>query len=168
MIDQFTREEFENVLPVNKTTGEKMWKPLGIIQGEYSYLMPVDDQVGIMIRSSIGNSGISADSGDDSLRAWLVTYKEIDKITGAITITKPLGGKVSKWTTRVSGWEERFISGKESIIRTLWWWRKRAGDCPHCGKPKGVFKVKKEGPNKGRVFSKCRDHNYFQWITEPK
>lgn len=170
MVDKFTVEDFENALPVDKNTHSPLWKRLGIINNEYCYLLPVDDQVGIMIRSSISRSGVSADSGEDSIRAWLVEYNEVEKITGkkVLIVGKSLGSKVSRWTTRVTGWQDRLINNDDSVIRTLWRWRKMAGDCSHCGKPKKVFKVNKHSANRGRIFAKCPEHNEFVWLTEAK
>ena len=67
---------------------------------------------------------------------------------------------ISKHTTRLPGWDKRM----RAILRELWKRAHAAGDCPTCGKPKGIFKVKKEGPNKGKLFTKCWDHNHFEWV----
>jgi len=174
-IDIFTTEEFENALPRDKSTNEPLWIKLGCISGEYSYLIPIDDKVSIMVRSSISKSGTSADTGDDSIRAWLVTYETIEKITGVVYRNfKPLGSKVSEYTTRVPGWGKRLVSNENSVVRTLWRWRKKAGDCKHCGTPQGVYKVKKNNQNKGRLFTKCNHpacamrSKTFEWLTEVK
>jgi len=141
-IERFTRETFEQALPIHKDTGEPLWKPLGLVDGEYTYRIPVNGScVAIEVRSSVDNTGIAAESGSDSIRCWLTNTQ-----TG-----KPLGSKVSRWTTRLPGWESRLTG----VLRTLWQWRVRAGDCPHCQQPKGIYKVKKEGKNKGRPFAKC-------------
>lgn len=151
-IERFTRETFEQALPVHKDTGEPLWEPLGLVSGEYSYRIPINGgHVAIEVRSSIDNAGIAAESGSDSIRAWL-----LDTHTG-----KPLGSKVSRWTTRLPGWEDRLTN----VLRTLWQWRARAGDCPICKQPKGIYKVKKEGKNKGRPFAKCFScDDGFAWL----
>jgi hypothetical protein len=146
----FTKDEFETrALPLHRTTKEKLWKELGIVQGEYAYSIQIDSKTNIHIRSSIGSSGVCASNGDDSIRAWLTDSEG-----------NPLGSKVSKYTTRISGWDAR----TKNVLRTLWGWRIKAGDCPMCGKPKKIFKVKKEGPNKGRVFAQCDEHKGFTWL----
>lgn len=150
-VDIFTKAQFESALPVHKQTGEPLWRCDGLRDGEYEYLMPIDSLSAILIRSSIHSDGFSAESGEDSIRAWLVNNED-----------KPLGSKVSKRVTRVPGWETRL----KETLRTLWQWRKTAGNCPHCNQPLKIFKVKKPGPNKGRVFAKCEHHNGWVWLDE--
>ncbi len=146
----FTKEEFETrALPVHKQTQERLWKELGLIQGEYAYSIAIDPHTNIHLRSSIDSSGICATTGENSIRAWLTDSEGNN-----------LGSKVSKWTTRQPGWDVR----TKDVLRTLWGWRKKAGDCPMCGNPKKIFKVKKDGPNKGRVFAKCDEHEGFTWL----
>src|SRR5690348_5484603 len=80
MIDSFTREQFEAALPAHcrwcknppqlhlldrcppryevKDEGHsyeavKLWRSLGLIAGEYSYLVPVRHPFAIMVRSSV-------------------------------------------------------------------------------------------------------------------
>lgn len=150
MIDTFTKKEFEAALPRNKETGEPMWDHIGIIQGEHAYQIKIDSDSAIEIRSSVSGSGVSAASGKDSIRAWLVGSDGL-----------PLGSKVSKYTTRRPGWEAR----TKEVLRTLWRWRKSAGNCESCGGPKKIFKVKKEGANKGRVFCSCDVCKLgFRWL----
>lgn len=150
MIDRFTRDEFEKALPIHKTTGQPLWECRGFMDGELVYYMPIDPKAGLIIRSSIDHSGLAADTGEDSIRAWL-----------AQPDGTPLGSKVSRWTTRVVGWDERL----KAVLRTLWSWRNKAGNCPQCDKPLLVFKVKKAGANKGRIFAKCDQHNGFVWLV---
>lgn len=150
MIDRFTKEQFEKALPVHKVTGQPLWESRGLENGEFVYYLPIDPMAGILVRSSIDGSGYAAATGEDSIRAWLV------KPDGS-----PLGSKVSKWTTRVAGWDERL----KIVLRTLWGWRVKAGNCPKCMQPLPVFKVKKEGPNRGRVFANCKSHNVWEWLT---
>jgi hypothetical protein len=44
-----------------------------------------------------------------------------------------------------------------------------ATSCPECGKPRRVFRVKKAGPNQGRLFLKCSDAQCgsFEWAPTP-
>jgi hypothetical protein len=77
-----------------------------------------------------------------------------------------MGNKVQSYVTRVHGWQDRMTV----VLRELWTRALAAGDCPHCEKPLSIFKVKKEGKNKGRLFVKCwdcRDHETFRWLDEP-
>jgi hypothetical protein len=43
----------------------------------------------------------------------------------------------------------------------------RATPCPRCGKPRLALRVKKEGPNRGRLFLRCTDRSCdsFEWAT---
>jgi hypothetical protein len=145
MIDQFTREEFENYLSIHSP-----FSCLGLIQGEEAYLIPLDEQTGIMVRSSVKKSGVSAGTSKNSIRAWLVSG------------SKPLGSKISKWITRQPGWQERV----DEQIKQLTLWRALAGDCKECDKPKGIFIAHTE-KNDGRPFARCKEHkDSFQWLDE--
>lgn len=152
MTEEFSKEEFEAALPVHKATNMPLWTYKGVEAGEHSYLIKIDNKTAIEVRSSVRVGGKAAATGKDSIRAWLIELP-----SGG-----PLGSKVSTWTTRRPGWQNRI----KDVIRTLWSWRKKAGDCS-CGQPKKVFKVKKEGsPHIGRVFANCRDcQNSFIWLT---
>lgn len=152
MIDQFTKEQFEAALPKHKETGEALAESAGLVNGEETYRMTVRDGVHIMIRSSVRPNGIAAETGKDSIRAWLVNDEN-----------GPLGSKIQSHVTRVSGWDERL----NKILRELWKRGQGIIDCPVCGKPQGVWKVKKDGANKGRLFGKCTEHGFFRWMDEP-
>ena len=144
-VESFTREEFESKLP------QIEWKH-SFIQNEHCYIIKITADIFIMVRSSIGSDGMSAGTGQDSIRAWLVDSE-----------LNPLGSKVSKWTTRRPGWDERMIE----VLRKLWSLAQFAGYCPDCRIPRGVWKVKKAGKNKGRIFSKCRQcDNHFEFMEE--
>lgn len=156
-IDHFTKAEFEAALPKHKETGKPMCVCAGLVNGEYVYSMPVggeDSHVIIEIRSSINATGLSADTGENSIRAYLIWF---DKRSGT---WKPLGSKVQKYVTRLPGWQDRLTE----VLRTLYGWRLKAGNCPKCSLPKGIFKVSKAGENHGRVYAKCMAHNEFRWL----
>lgn len=142
-VEIFSQEQFEKALP------QGYWKYAGFLNGEHSYLIPITDDILIMVRSSVDSSGYSADTGEDSIRAWLV------RSDGS-----PLGSKVSKWTNRVPGWEERLLN----VLRQLWEMAHRSGYCYKCGQPKGIYRVVKKGPNKGKLFAKCDKCNTFDWL----
>lgn len=158
-VEIFDLQQFESALPVNKNTRAPLWTSLGIIHDEYTYLIRINKDIGIVIRSSIDASGLSANTGEDSIRCWLVDAE-----------SNPLGSKVSKWITRIPGWQKRMTGN----LRILWGMAIKAGYCPDCQIPKGVYKVKKQTANKGRLFSKCRNEDcpnpkrHFTWITEVK
>jgi hypothetical protein len=144
MIDQFTKQDFEDYLKTNHSP----FRSLGLIDGEETYELSLDDQTSITIRSSIKSNGLSADVASDSIRAWLVSGD------------KPLGGKTR--TYRKPGWENRL----NEKLKQLTLWRALAGDCKECNKPKGIFKARTEA-NKGRPFTRCKEHNGFAWLDEP-
>ncbi len=147
MIDYFTKEQFEGALPRHKETKQILWKSEGLVQGEYCYSVKIDDKSKILIRSSIGPSGKSADIGEDSIRTFLVDNEN-----------KNLGSKISKWTTRKPGWQDRMLSNCRYIIKL----RRAAGD-NEGGIPKRILKVKIDGPNKGRFFI---SEPMFNWLTD--
>lgn len=144
-IDIFTQKEFEAALPAG------YWEYTGFVEGEHTYGIKVAEGICITIRSSVGRDGMSADTGEDSIRAWLI------RCDGS-----PLGSKVSKYTTRLPGWEKRLLE----VLRALWGMAQKAGYCDKCHQPRGVFKVKKAGPTKGKLFAKCANCNTFEWLEE--
>ncbi len=158
-IDIFTKQEFENTLPAP-------FDPLGNIQGEWCYFIKIDKKVAIYIRSSVGHSGMSKDTGQDSIRLHLVKYIHIKSISSHnVYSMEPLGSKLQKYITRVPGWQKR-LNEKIKFLKEL---RLSVGDCQDCSDPLSILKVKKEGNNKGRLFSKCGDKlctsQWFDWIT---
>lgn len=148
-VEIFTRQQFERALPVNKTTGEALWVATGLQKGEYTYKIPVNNSCSIEVRSSVHADGFSAPTGDDSIRAWLVG------VDG-----QPVGSKVQAYVTRTSGWDTRMVN----MLRRLFTMGLQVTKCPQCNKVAQVFKVKKEGPNKGKLFTKCDCPNSFKWL----
>ena len=149
-VDVFDRTDFEAALPVSKTSSQPLWVPRGLIQGEWTYAVPVNPGVEILIRSSVRADGTSADTGKDSIRCYLV-----DDVAH-----KPLGPKLSKYITRVNGWERRMTE----TLRELWRIGRMLGACPSCGSALRLMRVKKEGPNKGRLFISCNTcDGHFKW-----
>jgi hypothetical protein len=159
-VEIFTTKEFEEqALPVNKATGVPLWKYIGLQGGEHTYVVTLPKHnIGIEVRSSVHNDGKSAATGQDSIRCWLVDIND----------GKPMGSKVSRWTTRLPGWGER----TKEVIRQLWQMGLKMVPCPSCKAPAGTdtrlrcFKVKKEGPNKGRLFLRCPVDGckHFEWL----
>lgn len=160
-VEIFTKEQFEqNALPVNKDNGQPLWKYVGLQGGEHAYVVTLPKHnIGIEVRSSVHSDGKSAGTGEDSIRCWLV-----DATSG-----QPMGSKVSRWTTRLPGWGER----TKEVIRQLWTMGQRMVPCPSCKAPDGTdtrlrcYKVKKEGPNKGKLFLRCPVDGckHFEWMN---
>jgi len=154
-IDYFTRQDFEAALPRHKTTGIDLWTSGGVVDGEYVYYVKVSDYVSIVIRSSVQSDGHSADTGEDSIRLWLV-----DPFAKT-----PMGPKLSKYVTRVNGWQTRMTVQ----LRTLWELGRKVRPCG-CGRVACIFRVKQDGANKGRLFLACpdkHDRRLFEWLTDP-
>lgn len=151
--ESFTVEQFEKALPRHKVTNAPLWVSLGFKNGEYTYQVILPEMTPrIEVRSSIGINGVARGTGQDSIRAWIVDAEG-----------NPLGSKIQKYVTRVSGWDRRLLSVLRDLAHTM----KQIKPCPKCSKLMGVFKVKKEGPNKGRLFSSCsKECNQFTWLSK--
>jgi len=152
-IQKFSKEAFEQALPKDGS-GQPLWTGHGAVSGEFLYSLAPSDEVRIMVRSSVRPNGWSADSGKDSIRAWL-----------SATDGTPLGSKTQAYVNRQIGWERRLTE----MLRKLWAMASKIERCDRCGKLMGVFKQKKAGPNKGREFTKCLScGNGFRWTDQPK
>lgn len=153
-IEQFTTAEFEAALPVGA------WESLGLIQGEQSYFVKPSDAppgYGVMVRSSIGSSGIADDCGEDSIRC-LLCKKDGNGI-------KIIGNKAKRWTTRVKGWQGRMME----LLRHCKGQLSRIRPCPLCAAPLVPFTSHKK-ESKGRGFVSCRNPDcgkFFEWCDEP-
>lgn len=147
-VEQFTCVEFESALPVHKKTGLPLWKPLGLIDGEHCYLLPVTEHAGLLIRSSIRANGMSAPSREDSIRIRIVRTRDM-----ATT-----GSKLQKYTTRLPGWQNRLTKQ----LREMWSMAKETGPCHiiHANGPCpgwiGIYKCR-TGNHKGQLFRKCNE-----------
>lgn len=156
-VEIFSRDQFEQALPCHCKTNEKLWQANGLIDGEFCYTVTPFPNIpyGITVRSSVKANGYSADTGQDSIRAWIVTENG-----------KPFGSKISRYTTRLPGWQDRLTV----ILRKLAGLIKQIAPCKSCGHDRPPFKVKKDGPNKGRIFSKCNNkeckHPEFTWLDD--
>ncbi len=94
----------------------------------------------IRVYSGIGASGVSADCGEDSIRAVIVRT-----VDGSV-----YGSKLKRWVTRQPGWRARLTD----MLRDMWKLALFTGPCA-CGGTVGVYVVRKPGANKGRLFRKC-------------
>lgn len=147
MIDQFTTQRFERAIPDASFIGMK--------DGEAVYHILLDERVSIIIRSSIGSDGIARNTGKDSIRLWLQDG------------SKPLGGKLQRYITRVAGWETR-LTNEIQRLRELF---ARTGYCPKCRNPKAIY-LSRTPRNPNRLFTKCDECSTpnkpygFKWIDE--
>lgn len=162
-IDRFTKQRFEAALPLSKKTGEPLWKSLGFYDGEWSYFVPVGKVGRILIRSSVGDSGLADDTGEDSIRLW-GQIRVID--ADGRTVDWRSLPKVDAYTTRVNGWEHRMLEK----LRTLWdevsKYKSPIPSCPTCNNRQGSW-ITKAGPNIGRPATKCYTCGTgFAWLDK--
>lgn len=149
----FTIKEFEDALPCHKDTQDPLWLRCSDFS-EYSYILPVKPEVDILITSSIRRGMQECDgTGENSIRCWLV-----DSVTRA-----PMGPKTQRWIARTRNWRTNLHDNLHELYRI----GLKLGPCKRC---KGVgvvkmFKVKKEGPTKGKLFLSCSTKNcVFEWV----
>lgn len=149
MVDTFTQTEFEQVLESIAPGG---WEGLGLDDGEYAYDLAIGPLV-IRVRSSVHADGESAKAGQDSIRVYVLDADG-----------EPWGSKAARWVTRVSGWERRLTELVDQLRVLI----ARVESCPECGTECQPFKVRKEGPNRGRWFAKCPNaacaRPLFEWL----
>lgn len=159
MIKQFSLEDFHNTLADGLDT--LGYRPVPVNVGdpcytnEYNFRVVVSlfpkGTVCVMANSSIRRGQDVADAaGENSIRVWLC---DMDG--------KPLGSKVGRWVTRQPGWRERLIEKVGFLVAMA----EKVQPCPQCGDLMKVFIVNKDGPNKGRIFTKCNLHGNFRWLT---
>ena len=118
MIDRYSKQEFEDALPRNKETDEKLWHYHRFDRGEHTYIVPVGERVAILVRSSIEMNGRAAETGADSIRLYLMN----------VASGSPLAEKVDAWTQRTRGWQDRMIEK----IRILYKKGLEMGNCTEC------------------------------------
>lgn len=154
--ERFTKQEFEEVLL--RATAEEDLEILerGLVGSEWRYQIVANDlgtagKVLIEIASSVGSSGVADATGENSIRLWLTDGKGL-----------PLGSKISRWVTRVSGWDRRLEDQIDRMIGMA----QAIQFCTKCRSLEKIFIVKKEGPNKGRLFVKCECPKSFTWLDE--
>lgn len=156
--ERFSKEDFEQALiDILAAKGNSLEViHLGLVNGEYEYHIPLppNQAVNLVIRSSVDSSGFAAGAGADSIRVWLVDART----------DEPVGSKAQAWITRVPGWQERLAK----TMRELTGRRMKTGDCHKCYAPISIYKVKKDSPNRGRLFGKCTDCSWWWgWLDYP-
>jgi hypothetical protein len=117
-ITSFVPAEFEAVLHAEWPSA----RCVGIQRGEYVWVVPVvpDETIGIIIRSTIREDGVSAPAGADSIRCWIGSFPD----------GEPWAPKLSvRWATRRAGWESRLRGVIEELIALAGYIR----PCPECG-----------------------------------
>jgi DNA helicase II / ATP-dependent DNA helicase PcrA len=154
-VEIFTTVDFLAALSVELGQEMNSVQNLGFIDGELRFRWTIatfednSKKVCIDINSSIEETtGHSADTGGNSIRAWIVDQDG-----------KPLGSKTQKWVTREVGWQDRMAK----MLVELSEMAKEIGICKSCGELEGIYIAKTE-KNKGRKFLKCKNGCNFRWL----
>jgi hypothetical protein len=151
-IDRFTVADFEAALPHDKKKdNEAIFAHIGLIDGEHCWAYEMcRGHMRILVRSSIDNTGHSADTGEDSIR--LVIQQRIG------TGWRSCGKGADAYTTRVPGWQGR-LKGK---IRDVFERTKTVKLDPIEGE---VVYFTKQGVNKGRPFAQLNG-SFNRWLDK--
>ena len=147
-IERFTKDEFEKAL-ANISSEFRAY----FYKSEWHYQWQFTEKGLIKVNSSIGATEVARDTGEDSIRVWIV-YDG-----------KPLK-KSRRWITRVSGWQDRLhkaVHGAVKEINDL----EYSPKCPHCGGDM-VLRSGVHGKFYGCLsFPKCRGtRNYEELPAE--
>jgi hypothetical protein len=102
-VEIFTIEQFEAALPVPKK-GPKFERLPGLHYNENVWVlyMPHAD-LRILVRSTIGASGKSDDTGQDSIRIYL----QYSRLENGSRVWREIKGFKAPYTTRIKGWQDR-------------------------------------------------------------
>jgi len=158
--ERFTKKQFEDVLAEFCKDHEAAVIAERFTFEEYRYQMEISkisradgesNAVLIEIASSVGRDGLADETGDNSIRLYLTD-------SGGL----PVGNKLQRWVTRVPGWEKRLTE----TLSKLYDIGKMIRYCDKCGSLKKIFIVKKDGPNKGRLFMRCDCPYSFKWLDD--
>lgn len=152
--DRFTVKEFETALASALKDEGLSFINKGVVAGEYRFKVTVKKlaqaDIDIEIASSITASGVADSAGDNSIRLWLSS----DGL--------PIGSKIQRWVTRIPGWQQRMKDQIERLVDM----GNAVNFCKKCNSMEKIFIVKKDGPNKGRLFIRCNCVNKFEWLDE--
>lgn len=126
--ERFSKTQFEAALDdAFRGTGVQ-WLCDGILKSEFHYHAIVkqtktNQEVSIEIQSSIDGSGFAADTGENSIRVWVMGSG------------KPMFEKEQAYVTRVAGWAERM---RVVIAKQL----EKAQSVPFCPKCGGLMRLR--------------------------
>lgn len=158
-VEIITTAEFEAALPCERSTGKPLWEYAGIIQGERCYLIPVfgkggrDTGASLMVRSSIDQTGLSAECGENSIRAWVVKRKVLpyrDHTGKSMVDIEYLGTKVQKYVRRDPGWDQRL----KTMLHKMYVLASNIQKCRVCDNLTKLIRIK-HGPNAGSYAVWC-------------
>lgn len=151
-VDTFNREQFEAALPRDKATGLNLWSYMGFVKGEHVYAINVNERIHILVRSTIDASGVSAPCGEDSIRLWLAE----------IGSERPLMGKLTRWVTRVPGWQARITEQARQLYRIS----RKLKPHPACNKIPVIRRSKTKREDGNEYFIKCVECDTFIGWTQ--
>lgn len=150
-IDRFSLEDFSKALPAKATH-------LGMEKGEHVFAVQLTQYCRLYVRSSIGESGIAGDTGEDSIRIIYQLYQGES--------WRSVGKGDGKWITRVPGWQRRLEEALVGMSESPAQWVPEL--CGKCGKG-GVFvALSKSEKNPNRPFAKHDACGWFTWLDGEK
>lgn len=151
----FRKIDFEKALTATCSRLGKQFSRVGLVDGEEHYIIFIKDvkqantRIFVQVNSTVLRDGLAAATGDNSIRCWLTD-----------AVGNPMGNKVQKYITRVAGWQDRL----DVVLDTLVAMGEEIQWCNTCNTMEKVFVVKKDSPNKGRIFVKCECPDSFAWL----
>jgi len=157
-VDTFTKTQFEDAIETICThvRYQLRWEEMKTyrVGKEFVYEIPTSHlSIILVIHSSVNTITLESDgSGENSIRVWVK-----DPYTN-----KPLMGKTQKWITRVEGWESRLMQVITDLLSKIM----QVDFCDDCRNFEHIYKVRKEGANKGRFFKRCQCKNSFEWLKD--
>jgi len=134
-VEIFSKEQFEAALPSGFVYAG--------CDTEHCYRIPVSDFCDVLVRSSVHQSGVSAECGEDSIRCWLTE-------SGEGLTAKPLAKKLARWTTRITGWQNRLLK----LIEEMKQMAAFIHPCPVCNQVMRIVEIK-NGKNAGELAVSC-------------
>lgn len=157
--EAFTVEQFTNALPKDKKRdNEAIFAYVGFLYNEHCFAYEFSGgNLRILIRSSIGISGVAEPCGEDSIRL-IIEQRVKDSVNQNTYRWVPIGKGPDAYTTRVKGWERR-LDGK---IREIWAKAKQIKGTINDGE---LVRFSKKETSKNRPFVSCAQTGAFlRWL----
>ena len=153
MIEYFTLSTFKLGLPLGKG-GKPLFEHIGLVMGEHCFVMQTPNpKIRLLVRSTIDISGLSAKTGEDSIRV-IIQRKVGEEWRG-------IGKTVDAYTTRVPGWSKRLTAKIKEVYFRAAKIKKDFDDT------EVVCFCKKAGPNFGRPLAFQVDaKNSVRWLDK--
>lgn len=151
-IDTFTINQFEAALPHDPKKGNAaIFAHIGMIESEHCWAYEMcHGNMRILVRSSIDSTGVSAATGDDSIRIIIQ-----QRFNGS---WRSCGKGSDAYTTRVPGWPSRLKTKIREVFSRVKTIRLELA-------PDEVVFFCKTGANAGRPFSQVNG-NFKRWLDK--